>query len=88
MQKAEGRKASCEILLSGSFLLFLLVFQCYCQNCSTGKQTRGEKRMFLYHGKKTNSSVMDDSAGKDSESRKCSMEVLKCRIRGTVEHLM
>ena len=88
MQKAEGRKALCEILLSGSFRLFLLVSLCYCQNCSTEKQMRGEERMFLYHGKKTNSSVMDDSAGKDSESRKCSMEVLKCRIHGTVEHLM
>lgn len=44
--------------------------------------------MFLRHGKKTNSSVTDDSAGKNCESWKCTMEMLKRRIHGTVEHMM
>lgn len=44
--------------------------------------------MFLHHGKKTNSSVTDDSAGMNSESWKCTMEILQRRMQGTVEYLM
>lgn len=44
--------------------------------------------MFLHHGKKTKSSVTDNSAGMKSESWKCTMEILQHRIHGAVEYLM